>query len=149
MEGPHTKIHSEAPSCYRCRVRRCLLLVVGLVLGGGPSAWGALKKGPYLQFVTSSGVTVMFETEAPAPGKVIVQAPGEPDRTVFAEAGTLHEVRVEGLAPGRRYRYTVEVGSDREGGEVATAPAGDEPFSFVVFGDSRSNADSHRVVVER
>ena len=123
--------------------------MVGLVLGGGPSAWGALKKGPYLQFVTSTGVTVMFETESPAPAKVILQAQGEPDRTVFAEAGTLHEVRVEGLSPGRRYRYTVDSGGERTGGELATAPSGNEPFSFVVFGDSRSNADSHRVVVER
>jgi acid phosphatase type 7 len=134
-------------------VTRRLVLGVGLILGIVPSARGAgereLKKGPYLQFVTSTGVTVMFETEQPVSGTVSVTGAGEPDRIVQAEHGTLHEVRIDGLTPGRRYHYTVETDGQKIAGEIATAPRGNEPFSFVVFGDSRSNADSHRVLVSR
>jgi hypothetical protein len=130
-------------------VRLRLLVGLTLVLGVSPLARAALKKGPYLQFVTSSGVTVMFETDGSASGTVTVRSGGEPDRTVQAEHGTLHEVRIEGLSPGRRYRYTVRTDGRESGGEFSTSPLPGDPFSFVVFGDSRSNADSHRVLVER
>lgn len=115
-----------------------------------PAQAQAFKKGPYLQHVTRTGITVMWEVDAPAPGRVIVRSPVEPDHVVEAPPARLHEVRIEGLEPGRRYTYTVECAGQRSGGEIATAPADPgEPFSFVVFGDSRSNHDAHRVIVER
>ncbi|MBI4508879.1 MAG: metallophosphoesterase, partial [Deltaproteobacteria bacterium] len=109
----------------------------------------AFRKGPYLQWVTTSSVTIVWESDAELPGRVVVQSPVEPDRVVEAPLARLQEVRVTDLSAGRRYSYAVEAGGERATGELITAPSGDEPFSFVVFGDSRSNADSHRVVVER
>ena len=109
----------------------------------------AFQKGPYLQNVAKDGVTVMWETTSAVGGRVTVQAPGEKPRVVEGGVATQHEVRIEGLAPGRRYHYTVESGGQSDRGELTTAPRADEAFAFVVFGDSRSNVDMHRSVVER
>lgn len=109
----------------------------------------AFQKGPYLQNVAKDAVTVMWETTSAVGGRVTVQAPGEAPRVIEGGVATMHEVRIEGLAPGRRYKYVVESGGQKDGGELTTAPRADESFSFVVFGDSRSNVDMHRAVVER
>lgn len=131
----------------RALLATTLLTVLGLVRPAGADVF---EKGPYVQHVTTGAVTIMWQSDGPTAGKVIVHSPVEPDHLVTEGApARMHEVRVEGLKPGRRYGYTVEVGGERAAGEFATAPAGAEPFSFVVFGDSRSNADSHRAVAER
>jgi hypothetical protein len=106
-------------------------------------------KGPYLQSVTPTAVTVVWESETPLPGRVEVTQEGKSTIQVASLPQRLHEVRVEGLRPGQRYHYRVEAGAERQGGEFATAPAHPEPFSFVVYGDSRGNAHAHRAVVER
>jgi predicted phosphodiesterase len=108
-------------------------------------AWGeSFVKGPYLQNVSRNGITVMWQSDASLPGTVSIDG-----RVIEAPPATIHEVRVEGLQPGRRYAYQVECGGKTSGGELATAPEPAEPFSFVVFGDTRSNSDSHRAMVER
>jgi hypothetical protein len=108
------------------------------------------RKGPYLQNVTQRSVTVMWESASRAPGTVrLLDAAGEPIRTIAAPDEHIHEVVVDGLEVGRRYRYEVTCEDQTAAGEFATAPTSGAPFSFVVFGDSRSNAGSHARVVER
>ena len=104
-------------------------------------------KGPYLQNVTKKSVTVMWETRVESIGSVTVLT--DPPRVVKSPPNQIHEVSVTGLEPGRRYRYKVTSGEFNASGEFATAPGPSAPFSFIVFGDSRSNASSHRRVVER
>lgn len=118
--------------------------------GGGAEAGrgrGAFVKGPYLQNVTKRSVTVMWESPVESLGEVIVLT--DPPIRAVSEPAQIHEVEVVGLEPGRRYRYRVEAGDETVTGEFATAPAESAPFSFIVFGDSRSDASSHRRVVER
>lgn len=125
----------------------------------GGSAWaanrhgGGFKKGPYLQNVTRDAITIMWESDAAVPGRVVVHSSVEPDHVAESPAARMHEVRIEGLQSGRRYFYTVTMGEGATAqvatGELATAPGPDEAFSFVVFGDSRSNANAHMNVVER
>src|SRR5262249_10768120 len=91
-----------------------------------------------------TGITIMWQSDAPLPGTVRVGG-----QVVAAPVATLHEVRVEGLAPGRRYPYEVECGGKTSGGELSTAPEPAEPCAFVGLGDTRSNADAHRAMVER
>lgn len=111
---------------------------------------GPFRKGPYLQSVTERSVTLMWESDRHAPGTVrLLDAGGNPMRTVEVESADIHEVVVDGLEAGRRYRYQVDCAGETAVGEFATAPKAGAPFSFVVFGDSRSNAGSHARVVER
>ena len=105
------------------------------------------RKGPYLQNVTKRSVTLMWES--PIEGVGVVTVLSEPPIVVKSESAQLHEVEITGLEAGRRYQYRVEAEGEVANGEFATAPAGNSPFSFIVFGDSRSNAPSHRRVVER
>src|SRR6478609_6938210 len=74
------------------------------------------RKGPYVQDVTPSAVTVRFETTSPTAATVEVRpvgsdadasAPEGPPKVVLDAAASFHVVAVEGLAPHRRYHYSV------------------------------------------
>jgi len=109
-----------------------------------------MLKGPYLQDLAPTSITVMWELEEPIPAKLIVtDAAGE--KTVDVPADRIAEARVDGLEPAKRYRYRVEAGGQRWDGEFATAPqvGQDVPFQFIVVGDSRNGLEQHRRVVER
>ena len=126
-------------------MRAWLVAAVLLALLPRLAAAAVFVKGPYLQDVTRDGITFMWETDASVAGTVTVRPPsGGGERTLAAPAGRLHEVRVDGLTAGRRYQYQVTVAGESASGEFATAPDDAEPFYFVVFGDSRSNAEAHR-----
>ena len=128
---------------------RARLLAAGLVsfvLGGEIDA--GTTKTPYLQNVKKRGVTFMWETVPARGGVVIVEGNGNVYRFTSSEQNS-HELPVEDLSPGTRYRYTVETGGESYLGEFATSPEGTAAFSFVVYGDSRSNQGTHTRVVER
>lgn len=118
-----------------------------------------LLKGPYLQWPTTSTVTVMWETDADETGVVEVfdtervhygfsgrGAVLEDSRRVFdeSESTRIHRVVVSGLEPDTEYAYRV-VGSD-EMHVLYAAPPPDRPFSFCVtsetggYGDDDINA---------
>jgi predicted phosphodiesterase len=129
-------------------------LGIGLVLSAGTAAVaGDLEKGPYLQNVTPGGVTIMWQVPRAAPGRIVVEGPGLPPggRAIDVAPARIAETVIDGLRPAARYRYRVEVAGDLESGEFATAPepGSEAPFSFVVIGDTRSNAENHRRVTER
>jgi predicted phosphodiesterase len=125
--------------------------VASLAFAGGAQAGEAFRKGPYLQNVSRNSVTVLWEVSEPCAGEVRLHEHQQPPRIIPAEGASdnVYELVIDGLTPGRRYRYEVACGSEVEQGEFATAPVPGMPFSFVVFGDSRSNAGAHRMVVER
>jgi 3',5'-cyclic AMP phosphodiesterase CpdA len=129
--------------------------VASLAFAGAAQAGEAFRKGPYLQNVSRNSITVLWEGSEPCAGEVRLYGDGqqqqEPPRVIPAQGAhdDVYEIVVDGLTPGRRYRYEVACGSEVERGEFATAPAPGMPFSFVVFGDSRSNAGAHRMVIER
>jgi 3',5'-cyclic AMP phosphodiesterase CpdA len=114
------------------------------------SAAPKMLKGPYLQDLAPTSITVMWQLEEPVPGKLTVSGPGG-DRQLDVAADRIAEARVDGLEPAKRYRYKVEAGGQSWEGEFATAPptGKDVPFSFIVVGDSRNGMEQHRRVVER
>lgn len=128
------------------RLLLALLLVpaLGTVAGAAP-----FQKGPYLQRVTRTGITLMWQSDPPASGRVTLVAPDGRERVIDDAATGIHEVRLEDLAPGTRYLYRVVCDGKTASGELVTAPEATEPFSFVVFGDTRSNPGAHRNLVER
>lgn len=119
-----------------------------------------MMKGPYVQNLASSSITVMWQVEPPQPARLIVTGPGagqgaaaggSESRIIEVAAARVAEADVTELRPATRYRYRVEIGDKSWQGELATAPevGAAVPFSFIVLGDSRSNAEAHRRVIER
>ncbi len=109
-----------------------------------------MLKGPYLQDLAPTSITVMWQLDEPTAARLVVEGPaGEKAQEV--SSARIAEARIENLAPATRYRYRVEVGKDVWRGEFATAPevGAEVPFSFVVVGDTRYSLDAHRRVVER
>jgi 3',5'-cyclic AMP phosphodiesterase CpdA len=109
-----------------------------------------MLKGPYLQDLAPTSITVMWQLDQAAPARVVVDGPGGP-RALEVAAARIGEATIDRLTPSSRYRYRVEVAGHGWTGEFATAPevGTDVPFSFIVVGDTRSGVDAHRRVVER
>jgi 3',5'-cyclic AMP phosphodiesterase CpdA len=109
-----------------------------------------MLKGPYLQDLAPTSITVMWHLDQAAPAHVVVEGPGGA-RAVDIAAARIGEATIDRLSPASRYRYRVEAGGQTWNGEFATAPevGADVPFSFIVMGDTRNGVDAHRRVVER
>ncbi|MEO8874208.1 MAG: metallophosphoesterase family protein [Polyangiaceae bacterium] len=65
--------------------------------------------------------------------------------------GEMHSLRVVGLTPATTYRYVVTAGHENTEGKFTTAPADDSkvPFSFLVYGDDRTDDDAHAAVIRQ
>src|SRR5210317_1073619 len=70
--------------------------------------------GPYLQNLTSTGVTIIWSTNKPAiPGVNITSPDGKVSFVrnshdgIVDGGGMLHKVRVEGLETGETYKYSI------------------------------------------
>jgi 3',5'-cyclic AMP phosphodiesterase CpdA len=109
-----------------------------------------MLKGPYLQNLAPTSITVMWQLDHAAPARVIVEGRGT-TRVVDVAGARIGEATIDRLVPSSRYRYRVEAGGQTWRGELTTAPevGADAPFSFIVLGDTRSGVDGHRRVVER
>ena len=130
----------------------CLGVLVATTAVGG-AAWAdgpRMLKGPYLQDLAPRSITVMWHLDHAAPADITVEGPGG-ERVFHAAAARIGEATIDRLTPASRYRYRVDIAGQSYRGEFATAPevGADVPFSFVVMGDTRSDVDSHRRVVER
>lgn len=77
------------------------------------------------------------------------RAPSQPPlRVVESSASAWHTLRIDGLLPGRRYRYQLSVeGLSPLAGEVTTAPPlGDSrPLLLAVFGDEQASPSNDSV----
>ena len=130
----------------RLGVVACLLAVAA----GSASASPRMLKGPYLQDLAPTSITVMWQLDAMQPARLVVDGPGG-EKTLDVSAQRISEASVRDLQPSSRYRYRVEIGDQTWRGEFATAPpvGTDVPFSFVVMGDSRDGIEQHRRVIDR
>ncbi|MGE0545471.1 MAG: metallophosphoesterase [Kofleriaceae bacterium] len=131
-------------------MRCALACMVVVAIPAAAHADAKMLKGPYLQDLAPTSITVMWELESKAQARLVVDGPGG-ERVHEVAAARIAEASITGLTPASRYRYRVEVGEQVWNGEFATAPTiGTEvPFSFVVVGDTRYSVDAHRRVVER
>jgi predicted phosphodiesterase len=118
-------------------------------------AAGDLQKGPYLQHLASTSVDIRVEVASPAPVTVDVSADRTDaetfTQTVASAVATFHSLHVTGLSPATRYRYSVHVagGAGSHDGSFVTAPDGSShaSFSFVAYGDNRTDGPAHERVV--
>ena len=135
-------------------VRATLLAVActGLACSLGATQGGELYLSPYLQNVTPTSITVMWETTGIIVGTVEF---GENDRfdreASDTEARTIHEVHLTGLDPGTTYSYRVRFGDQvvSPASFTTAPPPGTANWRMVVYGDNRSNPDTHARNVEQ
>jgi len=117
--------------------------VLILVWGMGINTVQAARRGPYLQNLQSQQVTICWEAPQPHTGEVhLFDADGKPiKQCTTATKATRHEVVINGLSTGQRYSYEVVAagGKSMGKGSFQSVPAKGEPFSFVAWGDTRSN----------
>lgn len=125
-------------------------IALGILAGGGVARAASFSKGPYLQSLERGGVTVKVELDPPGPASLEVYAAGTERRVADAkslETKDFHVLRVEGLGAGTSYDYRVVSGDEKsEVGHFTTAPSGDAPFRFLVYGDSRTDAAAHAAI---
>jgi hypothetical protein len=114
-----------------------------------------ILKGPYLQNLGPSSVEIRAEVDVALPA-IVTLTPNPPTsadarapQTVSDPASTMHVIRASGLTPGTRYAYSFKVGDTTATGELTTAPppSSTEPFSFLVYGDNRTDDVAHATVV--
>jgi predicted phosphodiesterase len=115
---------------------------------------------PYLQNVTPTAITVMWETHPPAVGRVRYRRLGTTAWTEVARSQVeqIHEIRLTGLITGTSYEYQVDASGagawrPADPPTFRTAPpdqsgASADPHRIVVYGDSRSVPEVHRQVAE-
>lgn len=120
--------------------------------------------GPYLQHVTQTSMTIMWETDQPCTSAVefgqaerVGKNQATPLRSRIEEnrKRTIHEVVLEGLKAQTNYFYRVN-SANADGGKAEseiysfqTAVHDDSPFAFVVVGDNRTYPERFAKVMAR
>ncbi len=128
--------------------RRIASTLGGLVLLTSAAGVAGITKGPYLQDVRADRITVAAETDVPQACRV-EWGPAFGQSTDLNADGLHHEGVISGLAPSSCQDYRLVCGQDvSPQGSFCTAGLPGEPFSFVVFGDTRSNHADHQAVID-
>ncbi len=104
---------------------------------------------PYLQDVREDGIAIMWETAAPCAAEVRWGTDDLTDTLSLPAAGVVQKMTLTDLEPNTTYPYRVTIGETVAGGTFSTKPPRDAPFSFAVWGDSRSQPRMHGRVVAR
>jgi hypothetical protein len=104
---------------------------------------------PYLQNVSPTGITIMWETAGEFSGYVEYKESmyAKVARVEFGTAA-LQQIRIKGLTPGRAYMYRVVLkGVEGPWHSFKTAPAASSAIRFAVWGDSQSGPPMNERVV--
>lgn len=110
-----------------------------------------LVKGPWAT-ATVEGVVVSFELSEPIDGRLAYAPAGNEleNGIPFTGEKGLHHVLLADLKPDTLYAYRIlfEEGSRSPVGHFRTPPDRFVPFTFLVYGDTRTFYDRHRVVAQ-
>ncbi|MEM9071290.1 MAG: metallophosphoesterase [Myxococcota bacterium] len=131
---------------------RALIPVVTLLAAASANAQ---TKGPWWTDVDTRGGVLRAEVASPSELSVELRAEGgEPITATSAGAEGpdgkwLHVVEMRTLEANTRYEGRVRGGGIDAAVSLHTAPEGDAPLSFLVYGDDRTNHAVHRRLVEQ
>jgi len=133
-----------------------LILLVGwhrLMVTWSQPLTVSLTRGPYLQSVTPDSVIVVWETDAPGNSQVDYGPTASYGLVVSdAVSVTHHALALTGSSPYTTFHYRVSTDGQLLGEDSAfrtAAPLTQTTFSFVVYGDTRTNVTPHQQVVDR
>ena len=107
---------------------------------------------PYLQNVTPNSITVMWETKDAVIGKVIFGQNEELNQSATETTPVkIHEIHLTGLKTNTTYNYQAQYGKEKlTPASFRTAPPlGTKNWRLVVYGDNRSNPDTHTKNVQQ
>ena len=107
------------------------------------SAAITFTRGPTVNLLSNDSVTIMWETETATQSQVKygTSIPLSLQTTLNTTTSTKHRVEITGLTPNTKYYYQAGDGSEwSDIYEFYTAPSGDEPFTFLVYGDHRPHS---------
>lgn len=124
---------------------------IGALLTATGTAEASFRRGPYVQDLGSRGFALLLELDAPSTAKLVVSTgTGATVREVSSTSDdTTHELVVSGLEPATTYGWTLTTGDGAtERGTLTSAPEDDRAFSFLLYGDNRSNPYAHAAVVQ-
>lgn len=117
---------------------------------GTPPVDATISRGPFLQQVGRRSALVVWETAEPAPSRVSYGP--TPSMSESVESGDLvrhHVVELTDLQPATTYYFQVQSATiPSPTGELVTEVDRAMPYRLVAFGDTRSNHDDHRAVIE-
>lgn len=113
---------------------------------------------PYLQAPGTTTMTIQWEMDSLAEGTVTfrkgtetaqVLTVSEPVKTPkgYTSPPCLYAATLTGLSPDTKYTYTVSSGGVSQSGSFSTFPEKADTFTFIAYGDSRSNPEGHKRVV--
>jgi hypothetical protein len=127
-----------------------LLLLVPLVpLAAISTSMPVLSRGPYLQLLTRTSVTIVWRTDVPADCAVDVWATGTTTPTrVAGVAGAVEcVIAVDGLRPGRAYDYVpLADGEPLTSSSRFRTDDTNRPYTFLALGDSGSGDEEQFAV---
>jgi len=119
-----------------------------------PNALPRMIAGPYLLKMTDNSVTLMWQTDTLSCGRIVIRGDGKTAEFRTITPSRLGEIVIKNLRPDTRYNYRLWVNNSRgmTGGEATasfeTFPNKPERISFAIYGDTRSNPDRHRQVID-
>ncbi len=105
-------------------------------------------EGPIVQMAAPDAVTLVWYTTRPAECAVTVNVDGESRTTPAVAEGARNSLRISGLSPDSSYTYDIRLG-DRdltEGRAFQTNRGDEQPYTFIVFGDSGRGTRSQYVL---
>ena len=134
------------------------ILTVCFCVSAGQGRAQTVIKGPYPQNVTKTSVKILFETDQPTAGRVVYGAGTMFTGEAKGPKTTMHEIKINGLKPATEYKFLLpglkgranryaDDGINKTGGSFKTAVEGNEPFTFLFYGDTRTHEKDHFRVV--
>jgi hypothetical protein len=126
--------------------------VLGLatLLAASSTPTVTLTRGPYLQRLTTSGVTIVWNTDVPAACSLAIRPLGGTAAIIPGGIDTVCAIPVTGLAPGTQYAYVPRAADVPLASEsVFRADDPDRPFTFLVVGDSGTVGADQSAVRDR
>jgi hypothetical protein len=137
-------------------LRALLVLIVLLHVQAAAATEGAggsrctVTRGPYLQLLTTDGVTVVWHTDRPSRCGVEFKQLGGAPRVVTGAHDDICVVRLRDLESGVRYAYMpLADGVPVEGVSTFRTDDPNLPFTFLVLGDSGTGGRGQRAVRDR
>lgn len=111
--------------------------------------------GPYLNYVTQTGIRLLWETDRPATAEIRYGTRVSLDQVkTLADPRRIQEIALEGLEPETAYFYEV-IAKDGKEGEIRsgvltfrTAVRENSAFSFAVIGDTEARPHINDVIAK-